>query len=195
MHARPRENLVQTAPSLTGTGVVLGLVVPSHSCPLPFCPHAHMLPSARSASEKLLPADTVVHVLVPGITCTGSVAFVEDPVPSLPPNPSPHDHSFVPSVRTPSACVWTDCAFHGMSSEMRNRVAPGTEESSVTPLVAVNDAPPSMAIEPARPGEDRRRSRGQRDERRGGRGDRLRGPDGSHVASSSPREPAERHRS
>ena len=51
----------------------------------------------------------------------------------------------------PSAWLWIDCAFQGMSSDTRSLVAPATEESSVTPLVPVRDSPPLMASVPVSP--------------------------------------------
>jgi hypothetical protein len=43
-------------------GLLLSLLLPKPSCPLPLKPHAQSVPSERSATENSPPAETLTHV-------------------------------------------------------------------------------------------------------------------------------------
>ena len=77
----------------TSTGVVLSIVLPSPSCPLPFLPQHITLPSVSTTHECSCPAAMLVALVMPE-TSTGAVRSMVVPSPSWPPPFLPQHFTF-----------------------------------------------------------------------------------------------------
>src|SRR5664279_5521361 len=87
----------------TCTGTALSAVLPLPSAPSVPAPHAHTVPSPRTAYPVPNPAAMAVTVLRPD-TCTGTSLSVVPPLPSWPSPPHPQAHT-VPSPRSAYAVL------------------------------------------------------------------------------------------